>query len=216
MYNRDYKIHGRDQYYHIFNRGNNKRNIFLDDQDFGFFLLRLKQNLFPTAELIQQGRIQPLPANSFSLLSYCLMPNHFHFLLRQDADVPPSKLLLKVCTSYSMYFNKKYQRVGHLFQDQYKQILVDNEDYLLWLSVYIHQNPKVAELVNNLVEYKWSSYPQFIREIGGLCNPSIILEFLDSGPQETPVSVYQKLVESSFEIIKEKKDLEKLLLDHTF
>src|SRR5205809_297696 len=120
MKNRDYKKFGAGEYYHVYNRGDGKENIFLDDQDFMFFMLRLRQNLVPDEG--SKDRIKSLPPNSFSLVSYCLMPNHFHFLLRQNADIPTTKLMTKVCTSYSMYFNKKYNKVGHVFQDQYKQI----------------------------------------------------------------------------------------------
>lgn len=117
MKNRDYKQFGAGEYYHVYNRGNGKQNIFLDNDDFSFFLWRLRQNLFPSAE--DGGRRVQLPADSFSLISYCLMPNHFHFLIKQNSDIPTSKLLLKICTSYSIYFNKKYNRFGHVFQDQF-------------------------------------------------------------------------------------------------
>jgi len=206
MNNRDYKNFGREQYYHIFNRGNRKADIFIDNSDYQFFLLRLKQNLFPEED--KKVRLRPLPVNSFSLISYCLMPNHFHFLIRQNSDIPTSKLLSKICTSYSKYFNKKYDQVGQVFQDQFKQVAVDINEYLLWLSAYIHQNPKVAGLTKNLDSYVWSSYPEFVRgDNYGFCEKNIILDQFKNG------SDFVNFVESSFEIIKNKKDLEHLLLD---
>src|SRR3989344_4039803 len=96
MNNRDYKISASGQYYHIYNRGNAKQNIFLDDSDYKFFLLRLKQNIFPSEIENKKFRINPLPPNSFSILAYCLMPNHFHFLIRQNRDIPTGKLMLKL------------------------------------------------------------------------------------------------------------------------
>src|SRR3989338_5281062 len=103
------------------------------------------------------------------------MPNHFHLLLRQNLDIPTSKLLLRVCTGYSKYFNKKYEKVGHVFQDQFKQITVGDNDYLRWLSCYIHQNPKVAGMVKKLGHYRWSSFREFIgKDFSGICEKDII------------------------------------------
>lgn len=136
------------------------------------------------------------------------MPNHFHLLVRQDGAIPTSKLISKVCTSYSKYLNKKYDRVGHVFQDQFKQVLVEDNDYLVWLSAYIHVNPKTAGLVEKLADYKWSSYPNFIKpRFDYLCDPRIILD------QFKNIEEFEKFVEDSCKIIKKKKELEHLLLD---
>ena len=117
MFTRDYKTFAPGEFFHIYNRGNNKQDIFIEDSDYEFFMLRLKQNLYP--DKFDELKIQPLPSNSFSLISYCLMPNHFHLLIRQNSEIPTSKLMLKICSSYSKVFNKKYERVGHIFQDQF-------------------------------------------------------------------------------------------------
>ena len=206
MGNRDYKKFGAGEYYHVYNRGNAKQKIFIDDQDFSFFLFKLRQNLFPSIE--HKFRTPPLPKGSFSLISYCLMPNHFHFLIKQNSDIPITKLLLRVCTSYSIYFNKKYERVGHLFQDQYKLVLVDNDSYLNWLSAYIHQNPSVAGLVKHPVDYQWSSYCDFVGvRRDDLCEKDVVLDRFKNK------SDFEQFVLSSFGIIKEKKELEDLLID---
>ena len=119
--------------------------------------------------------------------------------------------MLRVCTSYSKYFNKKYKNVGHIFQDQFKQVWVDDNSYLVWLSSYIHQNPKLAGLVKTPTDYKWSSYSDFVGPNRRLinCDMAIIREQFND-PRD-----YQNFVESSFNIIKEKKDLEHLLIDET-
>lgn len=207
MNHRDYKQYGVGGYYHIFNRGNGKQDIFLDKDDFSFFLWRLQQNLFPMAE--DKSRIIQLPAGSFSLISYCLMPNHFHFLLKQNTEITTSKLLTKICTSYSKYFNKKYDRSGQLFQDQFKQVRVDSNEYLVWLSAYIHQNPKVAGLVQNLEEWKWSSYPSFITGFNHnhLCDRQIILN------QFKNQNDYRNFVLNNFEVMKRRKETEHMLID---
>jgi len=209
MRNRDYKISAPGEYFHIYNRGNAKEKIFVEEQDFSFFLMRLKQNLFPDQEDRGQSRLQSLPPDSFSVVCYCLMPNHFHFLMRQNTDLPISKLLLKLCTSYSMYFNKKYNRVGHIFQDQFKQVWIGDNEYLTWLSAYIHQNPKVAGLANNIKKYPWSSYLDFIGERNdSLCRKEIILSQFNS------VRDYENFVSDSFDIIKNGKLAKELLLDY--
>lgn len=111
MGNRDYKNFGAGEYYHIYNRGNGKQDIFLSQDDFNFFILKLNQNLFPIIYKQRYFRSPPLPENCFSLICYCLMPNHFHLLIRQNKEITTSKLILRVCTSYSKYFNKKYDKV---------------------------------------------------------------------------------------------------------
>ena len=206
MNNRDYKQWAAGNYYHIYNRGNGKQDIFLDNQDYNFFLMRLRQNLFPKEDY--NFRTPPLPENSFSLISYCLMPNHFHFLLRQNENVQITKLISRLCTSYSKYFNKKHGRVGHVFQDKFKQSLVDDNKYLVWLSAYIHQNPKVAGLVKNMDDYKWSSYSEFIgSKTDTMCDRKIILSQFNSQ------KLFKEFTEDSFLVTKMRKEGEHLLLD---
>lgn len=218
MYNRDYKIFGKDGYFHVFNRGNAKMDIFKDDNDYKAFLFRLKENLFP--EKVPESARKPLtshsyvrkllPSGAFSLLAYCLMPNHFHLLLRQNAGLTISKLMLKVCGGYSKIFNKKYNRIGSLFQDQYKTVRVETDSQLLWLSSYIHNNPKTAGLVKESEDWQWSSYPDYIGlRQGILADKSFVLGMVNTG-----LNQYQKFVLESFEKIEEKKDLEYLLLDN--
>jgi len=193
-------------------------DIFNDDSDYRFFLHRLKENLFPeqrTAPL-QEGRPltghryirKTLPGGSFSLISYCLMPNHFHFLIRQNSSLPVSKLFAKVCTGYSMYFNRKYDRVGALVQSKFKAVLVDSDAYLTWLSAYIHNNPKTAGLIEKLENWQWSSYLDYMSfRQGKLCEKDVVLS------QFKNFFEYGKFVEESLEKIQKKKSLEHLLLD---
>ena len=206
MNNRDYKNCSPGEFYHIYNRGNAKNDIFINDEDFKFFLLRLRQNLFPDED--SSNRIQHLPKGSFSLISYCLMPNHFHFIIKQNSEIPTSKLILKVCTSYSKYFNKKYERVGHVFQDRFKQVHINDNSYLIWLVAYVHQNPKVAGLIKNLKDYPWSSYRDFLGERGdNLCDKEIILS------QFKNIKDFESFVEDSYDIIQDKKSLDQFMMD---
>lgn len=182
MNNRDYKQFAPGEIFHLYNRGVGKMNIYRDKEDYGFFLLRLKESLFP--DLVDRSKLSKLerkrkilPPNSFDLICYCLMPNHFHLLIKQRTDLPISKLISKVCTSYSLYFNKKYDRVGALYQDQFKSVLISGNEQLLWTSLYIHKNPLEAGLVSDLDHYMWNSYMDYadLRD-GILCNKEILLD----------------------------------------
>lgn len=165
-----------NSYYHTYNRGVEKRNIFIDDTDYRVFLNLLKYSLLPpeqTTSFVSHPiatvtgcnpvRIRTLKNfhGEIKLLSYCLMPNHFHLLVWQSKKDSMSKLMQSVCTSYSMYFNKKYQRVGRLFQGTYKATRVDVDGYLLHLSRYIHLNPKSLTGCNP-VTYPYSSYQHYL------------------------------------------------------
>ena len=175
MPKRDYKSTGENGYFHAFNRGNNLQNIFLDNEDYKFFIFKLKQNIFPDETL---KRMRPIPSGSYSVLSYCLMPNHFHLLLRQNNKYTIQQLLLRVCTSYSMYFNKKYKRKGHVFQDRFKQAEIEDDEQLLWIHAYIILNPVIDKLNGSIENYKWSSYREFFNPSAGFCDKSFVYEKL--------------------------------------
>lgn len=216
MNKRDYKEFGTGEWYHIFTRGNDKMNVFRDHQDYEVFLNRLSRVLGLDAGLSQstghgQGapltstvreriRVMPFERGAFTICAYCLMPNHFHFLIQQNSKIPISKLFLKVLTSYSMYFNRKYNHVGHVFQDRFKAVHIEDNTQLLHVSAYIHQNPKVARLVRDVPKWKYSSYPEYLQEKeGSICDKKIILE------QFKNVREYHRLVEDAFDDIRARK-----------
>lgn len=182
MNHRDYKQFAAGEFFHIYNRGVGKMNIFRNKEDFNVFLSRLKENVFP--EFIDKSKLSKtdrkrkmLPPNSFDVVCYCLMPNHFHLLIKQLTDLSISKLVSKLCSSYSLYFNKKYDRVGALFQDQFKSVLIKTNEQLLWTSLYIHKNPLKAVLVKNIEDYAWNSYLDYAGlKNDGLCKKEIILD----------------------------------------
>ena len=157
-------------------------DIFRDDEDRSVFMNRLYENLYPenikdNLEYKQKKyKRKLLPPGSFELIAYCLMPNHFHLVIRQLSELAVSDLILKICTGYSMFFNKKYERVGSLFQDTFKMVNVDTNAQLLWLSLYVHENPIKAQLVVDLKDYKWSSYLSYIGKDKGICKSNIILD----------------------------------------
>lgn len=138
------------------------------------------------------------------------MPNHFHFVIRQEGTVAISKLMGKVCTSYAMYFNRKYDRTGSLFQSKFRAVHVRTTEQLLWLSAYVHQNPQVAGLVGELVDWKWSSFLDYAGYRNGtLCVPGMEL-VLRSFPSQR---AYVQFVSGSYDKIHERKDVVRIMLD---
>lgn len=173
MKNRDFKNFSKGEIYHLYNRGNNKEKIFFKDSDYKAFLFRLCLALGFDLEDLKKEKLLSIPnsririsgfeKNNFRIHSFCLMPNHFHLLIEQKGEIPVSKLISKVCTSYAMYINKKYNRVGHVFQDQFKAVRIDGNEQLVWIFNYIHQNPVKDNLVRTPEEYIWSSYTDFVK-----------------------------------------------------
>ncbi len=169
--NRDYKKFASGHIFHVYNRGNNKEKIFLDEQDYKAFLFRLGLCLGFTEEELNKEKITSMPysriritetnKNNFKLHAFCLMPNHFHLLIEQVGDISVSKLISKLCTSYVKYINKKYKRVGHIFQDKFKSVLIENNPQLMWTSTYIHMNPVKDKIVKHPSDHLWNSYDDF-------------------------------------------------------
>ncbi|MBI2430510.1 MAG: transposase [Candidatus Levybacteria bacterium] len=164
-----YKQYAKDTYYHIYNRGNGKQDIFHNKDDYLFYINRLEKN-------IQKHDVE--------LICYILMPNHIHLLAKQKTDTPIHKFISSLHTSYSMYFNKKHGHVGHLFQDRFKQVIVTSEEQLLYLTKYIHRNPVEAGMTSLPSDYPWSSYHEYVRVLPWmLCKKDIIMGILGT-PEE--------------------------------
>lgn len=172
---RDYKFFRAGEVYHVYNRGDNRDDIFLNDSDYVAFLVRFKIALGLLDPQAAQLRIRPVPQDGFSVLAYCLMPNHFHVLIKQNTAQDIGEVINKVCTSYVRYFNFRYKRIGNLFQDTFKAKHVDNDSYLTYLSAYIHNNP------SDPLHYTYSSFPEYLgTRSGTLCNPDIILRYFNN------------------------------------
>lgn len=204
-----------DYYYHIFNRGVEKRAIFLDTQDHIRFLELLYYYQFgdPKPSFSQQKRF---PKNNFEnnpriieITCYCLMPNHFHLDLKQLQENGIEQFLMKVLDSYTKYFNEKYKRVGPLFQGRFKSKIITNEEQLLHLTRYIHLNPCSAGLVNKPEDYEYSSYKEYIYypQYKGICNPKPILSFFKNP------NAYKIFVEDNIDYAKKLKEIEHLTLE---
>jgi len=176
----------KDGYYHVYNRGHNKQNIFLNYKDYTRYLVRIEK----------YKEIHPI-----TLLCYCLMPNHIHLILRQESDEPIEVFIHRLHTAYTMFFNKKYERVGSVFQGRFKAKLIESDEYLLHVSRYIHLNPiellraQGPALNSQLVQYPWSSYHEYVEQSSPLSHPlsdpSIILGYFNKEHQKQS---YKKFV----------------------
>lgn len=161
--------------YHVFNRGVEKRQTFLDPTDYQGFLDRIDRFTWKDPETKVWQRIE--------LIAWCLMPNHYHFLLKQNVDRGVQEFLRLLGNSYTKYFNTKHHRVGPLFQGPFKAVKVKTNEQLLHVSRYIHLNPFVAKLVDDPEDYSWSSYPSYLipdKSHHLQIVPGIILEQFDS------------------------------------
>ncbi len=193
------KNYVKDGIYHIYNRGVEKRDIFMDDQDYKAFLNILKRYLSSPEQLklnqvgpgnqVRPGRQTELYKN-IRLLCYCLMPNHFHLMVKQLTERAMTDLMRRLTNSYTRYFNKKYERVGSLFQGRYKAALITKEVYFLHLPYYIHYNPtglfnsedNIEEKVEN---YPWSSLGDYLgnRNTNWLYTEGLMEQFIETQKQ---------------------------------
>ena len=172
------KIYGSEQYYHLYSRGVAKQDIFLDEDDYRIFLSLFKRYLSEKPLLSASRTYYPHYGKRVELLSFCLMPNHFHLLLYQHDTTAITEFMRALMTSYSMYFNKRYQRVGPLFQGRFRASRIDNETYITHISRYIHLNPKRWQT------YSFSSLPYFHdKRKSGWIKPARILSLFKNNEE---------------------------------
>lgn len=178
------------QFYHVYNRGSEKRQIFDTKKDFQHFIKAIKyyQLEGPKPKFSRFSSISlfkpELSKKIVDIIAYCLMPNHFHFLVRQTKDGGITEFISKLTNSYTRFYNTKYNRIGPLFQGEFKAVLVEYDEQLLHLSRYIHLNPLVAYLIKDLTDYEWSSYNEYVNnKKEGICSKQEILAFFNS-PKE--------------------------------
>lgn len=152
--------------YHIILKGINSQEIFLEDGDRAKFLKLLED----AKEIFE-----------FDIYAYVLMGNHIHLII-YDKENNISQIMHRVCAIYAIYFNKKYERIGHLFQNRFKNKCVNTENYLLNLQRYIHRNPE-KEGIEKTEYYKWSSYQEYVLK-KKIVNIDFILNFFDTNKEE--------------------------------
>lgn len=140
--------------YHVMLRGTNRQDIFEDSEDYLRFLTILRNIVYPIDDY---GKHLPSRCNIYA---YCLMTNHVHLLVREAAEsLAPA--IHRIATAYAHYYNNKYVRFGHLFQDRFKSEPVNDKGYFFTLLRYIHQNPMAAGLSKGIDDYDWSSWKEY-------------------------------------------------------
>lgn len=177
-------------------RGNERKNIFRDDKD----RLRFIDTLYEK----KQG-------NRFYLHAFCLMDNHVHLMI-SEANEDISTTMKRITVSYVNYFNKKYERVGHLFQDRFKSETIEGDSYVISLARYIHQNPVKAAMVKTADEFKWSSCNSYLKTdnfFTKILDMDAVLS-LYSSDQEKAIKLFAKDLnvqspESFFDLQEEEK-----------
>jgi putative transposase len=139
-------------YYHFYNRGAHRLSLFREEDNYVFVLRKIKTYCSSLA---------------LAPIAYCLLPNHYHFLIRQDGDQPAGLLPQRVFNSYSKAYNKRYGHSGTLFEGNYKVVPVERDAYLLHLCRYIHANPVIHGLVEDVLDWPYTNYPEWIGERAG-------------------------------------------------
>ena len=210
------------EYYHLYNRGVDKRRIFSDTQDYERFLISMdllndqndglmtgwkdfKRN-HPRAELSDFPLVKKKRKRLIKFIFYCLNPNHYHLVVQQLAEKGVEKFMHKLGTSYTNYFNTKNKRTGSLLQGKFKAVHIKSNAKLLYLSAYVNMNHFIHGY--RIKEWKYSSLLDYLgKRNSGLCNKGVILgQFRNNAD-------YKKYLHENAFYLKERKDEEKYLLE---
>jgi REP element-mobilizing transposase RayT len=152
--------------YHLYNRGLNKADIFTGADNYRFLLGKVKRLL------------KEIPA---TVIAYCLMPNHYHFVMRQEGETLLSQFIGRLFQTYTQAYNRQQKRIGPLFAGRFRCVHVDAEEYLLHLCRYVHLNPVVAGLVARPEDWPFSNYLEWIgRREGTLVDRALIEAYFDT------------------------------------
>ncbi len=150
---------GQDVFYHVYARGVSRRRIFIDEEDYLYFLKLLERYLSPEEARNSYGVHYPNFYNKVDLLAFCLMPNHFHMLVYQRQVQMLTSLMRSLMTSYSRYFNSRHKHTGPLFESRFRASAIIDDSYLEHISRYIHLNPKHWQ------DYEYSSLPYYTQRV---------------------------------------------------
>lgn len=155
------------QYFHIYNRGNNGENIFIEEKNYQYFLHLISKHLLPVC----------------NILAYCMLKNHFHIVIKtkeRQTEKNISRAFSNLFNAYAKAINKAYNRTGSLFENRFKRILITKEDYLRNLIIYIHLNPENHNMIADFKNYKYSSYKDYLNQKPSLINKEIVLALFHS------------------------------------
>lgn len=207
-----------EEIYHVYNRGVDKRAIFMNHSDVerflrSMFIFNSQQPIGSLRQLAKNSGRTAVNVNKdplVEIICYCLNPNHFHLVLRQVAQGGISEFMKRLSGGYTWYFNKKHNRSGSLFQGKFKSSFVGNNEYLLHVSVYVNLNFRVHNYSGPTAELVRSSWNEYVGKVQGVhCNKALILG------QFRNVQEYENFAEQSLKGIIERKQLSKDLFEES-
>ena len=207
------------EHYHIFNRAVNKQVIFHNTGDYIRFLFlilhfqsaikvsHLNREVKEFAESLGQHRVLTIEKRMVELVAFCIMPNHFHLIVKELEESGIASYMQRVLNAYGKYYNTKYEKSGHVFQGPYRAVHISDDRQLLHLSAYIHRNPReISKWFRKEEQYTWSSYQDFIGENrwGKLILPDIVIgQFRNKAEYKYFVKTSPaKLIEGEFDYLK--------------
>lgn len=211
--------------YHVFNRSIAQQPIFLNTRDYQRSLDLIAFYLYsnPSLRFSHYNRLSLLEKENFlknlkeidskqiDILSYCLMPNHVHFLLKQTGNKGITKFISNFQNSYAKYFNIKNKRTGAVFQAMFKAVRIETDEQLLHVMRYIHLNPITSYVLRNITElenYPWCSYFYYIKKGNSdLVNTQMIKEFFSSTKE------FQKFISDQIDYQRQLEKIKHLLLE---
>jgi len=216
-------ILGTNEIYHLYNRGVEKRPIFLIRKDYLRFIslvnyyrfanCPIKFSHFKTLSIEERNnilaRLDKESKKLVDIMTFCLMPNHVHFLLKQLLDNGISKFMAKITNAFSHYFNVRHERVGHLFQGNFGAVRMENDEQLVYVSRYIHLNPVSSYLIEieDIDDYDYSSFPEYIGRKSGFCNTKEILSYFKNADD------YKKFVYDQADYAKQLENINHLTME---
>ena len=218
-----YTVFSEGEVYHIFNRGVERRRIFTSSSEYQRFTNLLAYYRFdPVPTRFSQLHLQPATVQNallhqleksreygVSVLAYCLMPNHFHCIVRQEKPRGITRFVANISNGYTKYFNTKHDRVGPLLQGTFKAVHVETTEQLIHLSRYVHINPVVSFVISQeqLDLYEWSSLSQYVGKKQGICDTQWVKEWMKTSEG------YRKFVYDQIAYAKELEKIKHLCLE---
>lgn len=217
----------KDQVYHLFNRSINREPVFTHKRNCSRVLTsmsfyRFEKTPVRLSYFLSWGQnkrnklIDKLISGNkrkVDIIAYCLMPNHYHFLLKQLNKDGINRFLSLFQNSYTRYFNTKHRRVGPIFQGIFKAVRVETDEQLMHLSRYIHLNPYSSHIVNSVRElkiYPWSSLREYIDKTNGLCQKELLFSLFNNNPKR-----YQKFVYNQADYQRHLEEIKHLTWEKT-
>ena len=207
-----------NEYYHIYNRGVDKRNVFLDDFDYIRFLKSIQEfnSVAPIGSLYEKTfrdkNGDPISKKEIGsprlveIICYSLISNHYHFILKQLEEKGIQKFMQRLGIGFTMFFNQKYKRTGALFQGRFKSAHIHPNNFL-YLSAYVNCNAEVHGIAK-AENYRWCSFQDYIgKRNGKLCSKEIVLDQFKNQKD------YFDFAKENAKAMKEKKEFEKMLLE---